>query len=92
MRRAVDGQSFSRDCWQIEPEGLIGSDTQWLLDDEGTNEEFVVRLPPTVSEAAASSRWGYRQNFRTGISETAGRDLMAPLRFHVPSAWYRTAT
>ncbi|QOC21473.1 TonB-dependent receptor [Wenzhouxiangella sp. AB-CW3] len=51
--QALDNLSLSVDYWQIEHEGLIGSDTQWLLDNEGTNEEFVVRLPPTSSEAEA---------------------------------------
>jgi iron complex outermembrane recepter protein len=51
--QAMDNLSFSLDYWRIEHEGLIGSNTQWLLDNEGTNEEFVVRLPPTSAEAEA---------------------------------------
>ena len=77
--QALDNLSMSLDYWQIEHEGLIGSDTQWLLDNEGTNEEFVVRLPPTAAEAEAGipGRIDFIRDtfFNFGNQKAAGVDL-----------------
>lgn len=84
--QAMDNLSFSLDYWQIEHEGLIGSDTQWLLDNEGTNEEFVVRLPPTASEADAGipGRIDFVRDtfFNFGNQKAAGVDLDARYAGH----------
>lgn len=48
--QATENISASFDWWQIEVDNLIGTDNQFLLDQNADNPDVVVRFPPTAED------------------------------------------
>lgn len=73
---AMDSLSVSVDYWSYDQDNLITSDTQYLLDTQGTNPD-VVKREPTVDGVPGQIIEIYDQFLNLGGQKTDGIDLDA---------------
>lgn len=77
--QVTDDISTSIDYWQIDVENLIGTDNQFLLDQNADNPDVVVRFPPTEEDEELGIpgriRFVRGQRINFGKEEVEGIDL-----------------
>jgi len=94
--QVTDGLSASLDWWNIEVENLIGTDNQFLLDQNADNPDIVVRFPPTPADQSLGIPGrirfirGRRINF--GEEEVGGIDLDVNWLFTTDYGTFRWST